>query len=101
MTRRWILSGVSMLALVASIAALTALAYASPPDPSWIAGWYDDADFDDIVNYLTSSASLVDDVIIGDHLPLEVLATTVPQAPEDAAPLFPRSSGRPRAPPTS
>ncbi len=90
-----------MLALVASIATLTALAYASPPDPSWIAGWYDDGDFDDIVNYLTSSASLVDDVIIGDLLPLEVLASTVPQAPEDAATLFPRSSGRPRAPPTS
>ena len=90
-----------MLALVGSIAMLTALAYASPPDPSWIAGWYDDADFDNIVNYLTSSASLVDDVIIGDLLPLEALATTAPQAPEDSAPLFPRSSGRPRAPPAS
>jgi hypothetical protein len=92
---------VSVLVLVVSIATLTALAYASPPDPSWIAGWYDDVDFDDVVNYLTSSASLIDDVGSRDLLPLELLATAVPRAPEDAAPLVPRSSGRPRAPPAS
>ena len=28
---------------------LTSLCYASPPDPTWIAGLYDDADHDDVV----------------------------------------------------
>ena len=36
-----------MLLILAS--ALPALAHASPPDPSWIPGIYDDADLDDDV----------------------------------------------------
>ena len=28
---------------------LPPLAHASPPDPSWVAGFWDDADYDDIV----------------------------------------------------
>jgi len=30
------------------------LAYASPPDPAWIKGFYDDADGDDAVPAITS-----------------------------------------------
>jgi len=39
--------------LVINLFFLTALAYASPPDPSWIPGIYDDADYDDVVLLLT------------------------------------------------
>ena len=35
--------------LAASIAALPAMAHASPPDPAWIAGLYDDGDQDDLI----------------------------------------------------
>jgi hypothetical protein len=35
--------------LLLSIVALTPLCHASPPDPTWIAGLYDDADYDDVV----------------------------------------------------
>jgi hypothetical protein len=42
---RVLLSG--LLLILAS--ALPALAHASPPDPSWIPGIYDDADLDDAV----------------------------------------------------
>jgi hypothetical protein len=42
--------------LVASLAVLATLAYASPPDPSWISGLYDDGDFDNIVGLITSDA---------------------------------------------
>jgi len=28
---------------------LTSLAYASPPDPTWVGGFWDDGDFDDVV----------------------------------------------------
>lgn len=43
------------LILLLPIAGLTSLAYASPPDPSWIRGIYDDADYDDVVLLITSA----------------------------------------------
>lgn len=46
--RGWITS-VIVLALVVALFTLTALCYASPPDPTWIAGLYDNADRDEIV----------------------------------------------------
>lgn len=41
-------AGVIALVMIAQ-AALSALAFASPADPSWIFGIYDDADCDDLV----------------------------------------------------
>ena len=38
------------LPIVVTVAILPAIAFASPPDPSWIAGIYDGADGDDIVS---------------------------------------------------
>src|SRR5262249_1870922 len=37
------------LALLVPLTWLTPLAYASPPDQTWIGGFYDDADYDDVV----------------------------------------------------
>jgi hypothetical protein len=37
------------------------LAYASPPDQTWIGGWYDDADFDNVVLSVTSAVAAIDD----------------------------------------
>src|SRR5262249_27653178 len=47
------------LPIVLTVILLPAIALASPPDPSWIAGIYDSADGDDIVSlvYETSAAS--------------------------------------------
>ena len=42
--------------LVSLLAILTPMAWASPVDPSWIKGVYDDGDHDDVVTYLTSNA---------------------------------------------
>ena len=39
---------------------LTPMAYASPPDPSWIHGLYDGGDFDDVVVLITSGAGVVE-----------------------------------------
>ena len=39
--------------------ALPVLAHASPPDPSWIPGVYDDADFDDVVTRVVSGTGSV------------------------------------------
>ena len=39
--------------LFAAVVVLPALAHASPPDPSWVAGFWDDADYDDVVLAVT------------------------------------------------
>ncbi len=38
-----------LLVIVAGLAGLAPLAYASPPDQEWLAGVYDDGDHDDVV----------------------------------------------------
>ena len=40
--------------------ALVPLAHASPPDPTWIAGIYDDADLDEAVAAVTNAAALIE-----------------------------------------
>jgi hypothetical protein len=92
----------SLLALVllCASAGLLPLAYASPPDSSWIRGVYDGADFDDVIVLLTSGSAVIDAVLqfsVG-RAPLLLGRTTPPDAtigtpPEVAPP-------QPRAPPT-
>ena len=41
------------MVVVAAVLVLTPLAEASPPDQTWIGGWYDNADYDDVVLMLT------------------------------------------------
>jgi hypothetical protein len=41
--------------LLGVLATLVPLSHASPPDPTWIAGFYDDADFDDVVLAIVSA----------------------------------------------
>jgi hypothetical protein len=43
--------------LVGLLVALTPMAWASPVDPGWTKGLYDDGDHDDVINFLTSNAS--------------------------------------------
>ena len=40
------------------LAVLTGLAYASPPDASWIPGIYDNADLDDVVVLVAAASGL-------------------------------------------
>ena len=44
-----ILVALVVLALLPALAVLTAMAYASPPDPAWVSGFFDDGDQDDVV----------------------------------------------------
>jgi len=80
---------------------LTALAYASPPDPAWIRGIYDDADFDDVVVLITSTAAIVGQVFLADFGPGSLAGEAVGQSVEH--PVSSRSSSflQSRAPPTS
>src|SRR5262245_10687219 len=54
--RRGTVSSALALLLLGVFAGLVPLAHASPPDPTWIAGFYDGADFDDVVLAIVSLA---------------------------------------------
>jgi hypothetical protein len=85
--------------LVGLMVVLAPMAWASPVDPSWIKGWYDDADFDDVVTYLTSGTVAIS------ALPVDELLPGLAAIPADSAPderlgvSTPLSSQSPRAPP--
>ena len=49
-----------MLLAIALWLILPTLAAASPPDPTWMAGLYDDADFDDVVIHIGLLAGVCD-----------------------------------------
>ena len=92
--REWL-----VLLLLSTLLLLTALAYASPPDPSWIGGLYDDGDYDDIVILVASATGTVDSWSPLDVRPewLCVATTTAAEARPPAAPG--RRTPATRAPP--
>jgi hypothetical protein len=49
-----------LAALLPVLIVLTPLAYASPPDPVWVSGFFDDADQDDVVVLVTSAGAAID-----------------------------------------
>ena len=85
--------------VLASIAALPTLAHASPPDPLWIAGVYDDGDQDDLI-VLAAWATGATGAALDVHLtlvPVEGLPAVRGRAPAVGAPCPVRS----RAPPAT
>ena len=99
MTR--LLCGVVSFALIFAIGTLTTLAYATPPDQTWIGGLYDNADHDDVVLLATSeSATEADSFVPGFEL-LRIIAASL------AGPATPRISdpglgvAAPRGPPNT
>lgn len=74
MTRLRSLSFWRVVLIVALLVVLRTMASAGPVDPSWIAGYYDGGDFDDVV-YLIASTSAV----AGTPL---VLPGTLPRVPD-------------------
>ena len=87
------------LLLAGLIGGLTPVAYASPPDPSWVRGVYDDADFDDVVGLITGGAGLVQALIPVDLRPDRILLIALVPSRNHLVVGRPLSSARPRAPP--
>jgi hypothetical protein len=86
------------LVLLASLITLYPLAFASPPDPVWLAGIYDDADLDDVVWVVSSTTALVGRLTV--VLATEFLAVEAPHLAESVLLPIRFSSARPvRAPP--
>jgi hypothetical protein len=87
------------LLLVALIGGLAPVAYASPPDPSWVRGMYDDADFDDVVGLITGGAGLVQALLPADLRPDSILLIALVPSRNHPVVRRPLCSPQPRAPP--
>ena len=92
-------SRVFALLLVAVLAVLPPVVYADPPDPTWMGGYWDDDDFDNVVNAIATTFALKapDRVAVG--LPTLVCVAHVSTSQEHGwrAPYLAAAS--PRAPP--
>jgi hypothetical protein len=90
-----------ILLLVAFVLALTPLAYASPPDPTWKLAFFDDDDFDEVVGYITSASGLAEVPVVRCLRPLPVLVVLKSSTSDAPVPFVPLSSSDPRAPPAA
>ena len=87
------------LLLVGLLVGLPAAAFADPPDPTWIGGYWDDDDFDNAVIALSSSSAI--------HVPAQIDAGAVGREAvarldslqEESCRAPVRSAVLPRAPP--
>src|SRR5262249_41119415 len=57
------LRGMSITLLALLIVVPVTQAHASPPDQTWLAGVYDQGDFDDVVGLLTSALDATDSTV--------------------------------------
>jgi hypothetical protein len=90
----WLLLGLTVV--------LTPMAWASPPDPTWISGMYDDADFDDVVTLLTSVGTTpIPALPVRELPPVLAFVPAESAADEKLGVSSPLSSHSPRAPPLS
>ena len=87
------------LHLIALLVGLTPAAYAYPTDPTWISGFWDDDDFDNIV-VIIANASAIDALASVDAPPdLAPVAGVEPDPVDPSVPL--RCTFCPRAPPVA
>ena len=79
---------------------LPPLAHASPTDPTWIPGFYDDNDYDDVILFITGAVSAVDSQLAEPVGIIRVcLGTIAPSTPRSAWG-HALASPSPRAPPS-
>ena len=87
--------------LTVALATLTPLAHGSPPDPTWIAGLYDDADYDDAILAVTASIASLDRQPSHDPQRVDFAVALVLSVDESRHGTTSLSSNHTRAPPTS
>lgn len=87
--------------LTVALATLTPLAHGSPPDPTWIAGLYDDADHDDAILAVTASIASLDRQPLHDPHCVDFALALVLPFDEGLHATTSLSSNHTRAPPAS
>jgi hypothetical protein len=88
------------LLTIGVIAVLAPLAYADPPDPSWIDGIWDDDDYDGVVVMVLSASGIVDIALVSCG-PVWSTVDSVPPLAVRATPAPVDDTATPRAPPWS
>jgi hypothetical protein len=96
---RWVPLLALIFALVTVLVAIIPLAYAEPPDPTWVSGYFDDGDYDDAVFVVTSSLATVDPFPLCDWSPVPVFGPRVALETPDPASTQHSSAADARAPP--
>lgn len=89
------------LLLLGALAALSPLAYASPPDPTWIAGLYDDGDSDAVVLLVVDGVSDLPAASVATLAVIAIVIGMVPGLCPHKAAGLPRLADFGRAPPLS
>jgi hypothetical protein len=97
--KTWAFALLPAVLILTSLALLLALAYASPPDPSWIPGIYDDADYDDVVTLVMASTANVATATPVDARPTASLVEHVPPFTDHVAVTPSHPARLSRAPP--
>ncbi len=85
--------------IAAVVCALVPLAYATPPDPTYLAGVWDDADYDDVVILVTSSVGSTDTHKPFDLIRLLISVLLILPGEDGLPPATSLSLCAPRAPP--
>jgi len=100
MTRR--LASCSLcVTLLTILVVLTPLAYATPPDPSWVSGFFDDDDDDNGVILITSDQAALDPFPLLCWAPVPVFGSAVALESQGPASSQYAKSASARAPPLS
>jgi len=87
------------LLLVCLVAGPAPLAFADPPDPTWIGGYWDDDDFDNVVDFIAQANAVVG--LPPSAGPSETVIIIL-ESPEPRTPPAPvHATASPRAPPLS
>jgi hypothetical protein len=91
---------IAVVIFAAFLGLIMPVAYASPVDPTWLPGFWDNGDFDDVILFLTSDLHLLNAV---DRAPLghsQVVVLPVIDPPVVVLAHHFNAAGPPRAPPT-
>src|SRR5260370_5154631 len=84
-----------LVMLLAVLVALTPLAYATPPDPVWVSGFFDDDDNDNDVFLVTSSLAAIDPVPLCRWPPFPAFSPPLPPHHSTRSPPQPTPSPAP------
>ncbi len=88
------------LILLGVLLTLPALAHASPTDPVWIPGFYDDNDYDDVILFIIGAVGAVDSRVVEPIGPVVVCVGLITPRRARSTLAHPLESLSTRAPPS-